>query len=113
MRFTVRVTSAFEREFRRLQRRYRGLPDDIRPFLTRLEDGDFTADDAIPGFANRIYKARIASTDQQRGKSGGFRTVYYLRGDSGEVFLLSIYAKAKREDISADRIRKVLKDLGL
>jgi hypothetical protein len=40
-----------------------------------------------------------------RGKSGGGRTVYYVMLDDEAVYLLVAYAKADKEDLTADEKR--------
>lgn len=45
------------------------------------------------------------------GKSGGVRVVYLLRTEEGEIYLLTLYAKAKSESIPLavlKEIRRVL-----
>ncbi len=48
-----------------------------------------------------IRKLRIASSDMQRGKSGGFRLLYKLITDEKTVYavLLFIYAKTDQDDV--------------
>ena len=48
------------------------------------------------------------------GKSGGYRTVHYLGGGDVPVFLLALYAKNVRADLSAtdrNRLRSLLGEL--
>jgi len=47
----------------------------------------------------------------KRGKSGGFRVIYYLSNHI--VFLLTIYAKAKREEIAIKDIKEALSELDM
>ena len=61
--------------------------------------------DAIPGFAHQVYKVRIPSIDQQRGKRGGFRIVYFVMTREEEIYLLSIYAKAGNENIRKEELQ--------
>lgn len=44
------------------------------------------------------------SSDRQRGKSSGYRVIYYLKTTSF-IFLVEIYPKSEREDISAQELR--------
>jgi hypothetical protein len=46
----------------------------------------------------------------QRGKSGGFRVIYYLRTET-HTFLLTIYIKTEREDISAEEILQLIAEV--
>ena len=100
--------SSFQKAFSRLKRKYRNIEKDIQPLLFRLENGNFSHDSALPGFEGLVYKARVASSDQGRGKRGGFRIVYYCVTEKQEVRLLTIYAKAQQENISPQEIRQLL-----
>ena len=48
-----------------------------------------------------------------KGKSGGFRIIYYLRSSDNTIYLLTIYAKAYKEDIDPVEIKALLKKIGL
>jgi mRNA-degrading endonuclease RelE of RelBE toxin-antitoxin system len=66
--------------------------------------------DKIPDIGHDVYKVRLANPSAQRGKSGGFRVIYYVQvADS--VFLLKIYSKTEQNDISADDIRRIVQEL--
>jgi len=34
--------------------------------------------DPIPGLCGKVYKLRLASSGLERGKSGGYRIIYYF-----------------------------------
>ncbi|CAK8725613.1 hypothetical protein KKHLCK_17175 [Candidatus Electrothrix laxa] len=82
------------------------------PLLEKLEVGQLLGD-AVSGFDNKIYKMRVPSSDQKKGKSGGFRVIYYIVLDENEIVLLTIYAKAKQSDIKDNDIRNILKKIDL
>lgn len=77
-----------------------------------IEEGELPGD-PIPGLLDKVYKARCASSDMKRGKSGGYRVIYYLEGRDSKIYLLSIYSKAQRENIPVDEILQILKEMGL
>jgi mRNA-degrading endonuclease RelE of RelBE toxin-antitoxin system len=52
---------------------------------------------------------RIANSDARRGKSGGYRTIYYLPS-AERVVLLTIYSKSDQADISAKEIGRIIED---
>lgn len=56
-----------------------------------------------------VYKVRIQSTDQAKGKRGGYRMLYYLR-TSRFIALLRIYPKSARSDLPAEVIRRIIED---
>jgi 3-hydroxyacyl-CoA dehydrogenase len=45
------------------------------------------------------------------GKSGGMRIVYVTRIEAGEVYLLTLYAKSKSENISLDTLKEIRRAL--
>ena len=50
-----------------------------------------------------IRKLRWAASG--RGKRGGMRTIYFYHAGAGAIYLLTAYAKATREDLTAADIR--------
>lgn len=62
----------------------------------------------IPG-SGGIRKLRWAG--KGRGKRGGLRVVYYWRNSSGEIWLLSIYAKNEMENIPLNELRELRKEI--
>ena len=55
-----------------------------------------------------IRKVRFGA--KGKGKSGGARMIYYLAIGNGEIFMLGIYAKNEKVDLSPAEL-KVLKNL--
>jgi hypothetical protein len=56
-----------------------------------------------------VRKTRLKSATS--GKRGGFRVCYYFHDvDLGEIFLITIYAKNEKEDLTQDE-KKDLKEL--
>jgi hypothetical protein len=54
------------------------------------------------------YKIRLAVESKGKGKSGGARviTCYYVHGNT--VYLLSIYDKGEKDNISEEKIAELL-----
>ncbi len=72
-----RVESAptFERDLKRLARRYPQIRNDIEPIIDRLAAGE-TPGDRVRGVQSIVYKVRVANSDARRGKSGGCSSRY-------------------------------------
>ncbi|MEC4988478.1 MAG: type II toxin-antitoxin system RelE/ParE family toxin, partial [Oscillatoria sp. PMC 1068.18] len=102
----VSFTDRFAKEVRRLSKRYRRIRDDIQPIIDQLEIGELPGD-KIPNMDYTIFKVRVRNSDVQKGKSGGYRVIYYLKTDI-EVILVTIYSKSDRSDIAADEIGEIL-----
>lgn len=75
-------------------------------FFIACDPGDHPV---IPG-AGGFRKARWARPGQ--GKSGGFRVIYFFIAPPGRVYMASIFAKARKETLSAAD-RNVLAKLAL
>ncbi|WP_339136895.1 MAG: type II toxin-antitoxin system RelE/ParE family toxin [Candidatus Electrothrix sp. GW3-4] len=110
--YSVKITDTFARETKKLAKKYRHIREDFLPLLDQLESGQFIGD-AVAGFENKVYKARVASSDQKKGKSGGFRVIYYIILNDKEILLLTVYAKSKQNDIKENHISEMIKSLGL
>ena len=108
---TVQVYYAphFTRRFKRLHKSYRALPHDLAPLIRQLEAGE-TPGDQVPGIRYAVYKVRLSNTSAAKGKSGGYRVLYYLQ-TADRVILLSIYAKTQQVDMSAEEIRRLIEFL--
>jgi mRNA-degrading endonuclease RelE of RelBE toxin-antitoxin system len=48
---------------------------------------------------------------QGRGKSGGYRVIYYWRARAGEIWLLTIYAKSEEQSIPAHVLRALKEEV--
>ena len=110
--YSVKITDTFARETKKLAKKYRHIKKDFLPLLDRLEAG-LLVGDAVSGFDNKLYKVRVASSDQNKGKRGGFRVIYYIVSDNNEILLLTIYAKAKQANIKDSDVRRMLEQLEL
>ncbi|MEG3850586.1 type II toxin-antitoxin system RelE/ParE family toxin [Microcoleus sp. herbarium13] len=74
--------------------------------LEQLQLGDFLGDQ-IPGIGSPVMKVRIINSDTQKGKSGGYRLIYWI-SSTKLIVLLDIYSKSDREDIEIDEIRQII-----
>ena len=96
----------FFRAARKLQKRYPHLFDDVDALADQLEAGEKPGD-RLQGLEYKAYRVRIQNRDAQRGKSGGFRIIYYLEGDHQVVFI-TIYSKSDQSDIPTEKLRRFI-----
>jgi mRNA-degrading endonuclease RelE of RelBE toxin-antitoxin system len=105
----VGISSEAQRDIKHLRRKYPAVTSEVLKLVEQLEN-DERPGDKIPGVGYDVYKVRLPNPSAQRGKSGGFRVIYYVQlADS--VFLLRIYSKTEETDISPEKIRRVLENL--
>ena len=64
---------------------------------------EFAADGVIIPASGGIRKLRWAASG--RGKRGGARIIYYFANAAGRIFLLDIYAKNEKENLTADELK--------
>jgi hypothetical protein len=77
--------------------------DERGEFATYLAD-HAEAGDVVPG-SGGIRKVRWRRTGS--GKSGGVRVIYYTRTIEEEIVLLTLYAKAKTDNITGAKLKEI------
>ncbi len=102
----VEASQTFSRNLRTLAKKYRSIRNDIQPVIEQLEQGEFPGDQ-IPGVGYAVFKMRVRNSDTQKGKSGGYRLIYYVKTAMG-IILLTIYAKSEQVDVAAEDIRNII-----
>jgi mRNA-degrading endonuclease RelE of RelBE toxin-antitoxin system len=104
MRVEAAVT--FTRKLDILAKKYRKIYQDVQPVIEQLEQGELLGDQ-IPNIGYPVYKMRIRNSSMQKGKSGGYRLIYYLK-TAHSIILLTIYTKSEQVNIAADDIRAII-----
>ncbi|MBD1826755.1 type II toxin-antitoxin system RelE/ParE family toxin [Microcoleus vaginatus GB1-A2] len=85
----VEVSPTFNRNLRALAKKYRSIRNDIQPVIEQLEKGELPGDQ-IPDIGYAVFKLRVRNSDTQKGKSGGYRLIYYVK-TAMAIILLTIY----------------------
>ncbi len=104
----VTFTPEFKRNLRVLAKKYRHIRSDVDPVITQIQTGDFVGDQ-IPRTGYTLFKVRIRNSDIQKGKRSGYRLIYYLKTRI-DVILVTMYSKLDQSDISAEQIRRILRE---
>ena len=102
-------TPEFKRNVRALAKKYPHIHSDLQPLIDQLQSGEWVGDQ-VQGTGYTIFKVRIRNKDAARGKSGGYRIIYYVKTPM-IVILVTIYSKTEQADISPAQIRKILAQL--
>lgn len=105
----VSFTSEFQKAVKKLRKKYPQIQQDIQPLLDLLLHGE-TPGDQIQSIGNTVYKVRVANRDAKRGKSGGYRVIYYIH-TSTQIILLTIYSKSDRADMPSQVIQELIAGL--
>ncbi|MBP6312639.1 MAG: type II toxin-antitoxin system RelE/ParE family toxin [Flavobacteriales bacterium] len=109
MSYVVDLSHTFKREAKRLAKRYATFTDDLEDLIDTLEVNPHQG----IGLGGNCYKIRLAIRSKGKGKSGGARVITCVVAVRETVYLLSIYDKSDYESLSSDRVKDLLKELGI
>jgi hypothetical protein len=102
----IAITPRFQRDLRELAKRYRSIRSDIQPLIDQLQAGEIPGD-RIAGIKYQVFKVRVKNSNIQKGKSGGYRVIYYLKNAQG-IILTTIYSKSDLTDVSNEIIEQAI-----
>jgi len=102
------ITSVnFEKEAKRMIRKYRSLSYEIATLIESLSE-NATLGTAI---GKDCYKIRLAIKSKGKGKSGGARVITCVIALKDSVVLLSIYDKSEHENIDDKDLERLLNEI--
>lgn len=104
----VLASATFKQNLRTLAKKYHSIRDDIQPMIEQLEQGEL-AGDQIPSIGYTVFKLRVRNSDIQKGKSGGYRLIYYVKTATA-IILLTIYTKSEQVDMTVKDIQSIITD---
>jgi mRNA-degrading endonuclease RelE of RelBE toxin-antitoxin system len=109
MSYKIIPTSEFEKELKKLAKKYPSLKNDLEVLVQSLTINP-TQGTAL---GSNCYKIRLAIASKGKGKSGGARLITFVKLIKEVVLLITIYDKSVKENISAkelnDRLKPYLK----
>jgi mRNA-degrading endonuclease RelE of RelBE toxin-antitoxin system len=102
----VEASAYFQQDLKILTKRYRQVRQDIQPILDQLQLGELPGDQ-VSGIGYTVFKVRVRNSAIQKGKSGGYRLIYYLK-TAERIILITIYSKSDQGDIAANEVRAII-----
>ncbi len=102
----IALTPRFQKDLRDLVKRYRSIRQDLQTLIELLQSGEVPGDE-VAGAKYQIFKVRLKNSDTQKGKSGGYRVIYYLK-TSQAIILVTIYFKSDFSDVSNETINEAI-----
>lgn len=105
MNFNVKTISVFERQAKRLIKKFPSLKQEIQQLIKELKE----APQKGTKIGHNCYKIRIAISSKGKGKSGGARIITHLIYKYNTIYLISIYDKSAIENLSDKEIAELLK----
>jgi len=107
MNYKVLTIPPFDRQMKRLSKKYPSLKTEYSALVEELEENP---EKGIP-MCNNCFKIRMAIVSKGRGKSGGARIITHFYIENKTVFLLAIYDKSEQADISDKELKELLLEI--
>ena len=95
-----------QQDLRKLAKRYRSIRQDLTPLVEQLQQGK-TPGDRISGNKYQVIKVRLKNSNIQKGKSAGYRVIYYLKTKTA-IILVTIYSKSDLTDLPNKVIEEII-----
>lgn len=112
MNYNLSSTWLFDKETKRLAKKYKSLKKDLVQFIGELKINPHSGID----LGNGLRKIRMRISDKNKGKSGGARIITFtviVSAEEAKIHLICIYDKSERDTMSLDEIHLILKESGL
>lgn len=104
----ILLTSRFKKDLSQLAKRYRSIRKDLDPLVEQLKSGEILGD-RLSGLNNQVFKVRLKNSDIQKGKSAGYRVIYYIKTETS-IVLVTIYSKSDISDLQNTVIENIIED---
>lgn len=104
MSYNVLPIPPFDRQLKRLSKKYPSLKQEFFELIERLEENP----EQGTSLGNNCYKIRVAIQSKGKGKSGGARVITNFVIAEETVYLLSIYDKSDKENLSDKELNELL-----
>lgn len=103
MSYSVASIPLFDKQVKRLAKKYPSLKQDLAGLIQQLinqpEQGTV--------LGNGFYKIRLAITSKGKGKSGGARVITYVKVAADTVYLTSIFEKSENSTITDKELQQI------
>ncbi len=104
MDYSVLYTPDFEKQLKKLSKKYPSIGSDLAVLSQTLAKEPFHG----VALGNGCYKIRMAITSKAQGKSGGARIITCVVVRESEIYLAAIYDKSKKETIDDKELKRIV-----
>jgi len=109
MSYSIIPTHRFEKELKRLSKKFPSLKNEFSELITSIIKNPATG----TFIGNNCYKIRLAIASKGKGKSGGTRVITYLYIETETVYLLTIYDKGEKTNLKPNELKEMINSLEL
>ncbi len=107
MSFEVKTISVFEKQFKRLVKKYPSLKLELFELIQLLK----SSPEQGTSLGKNCFKIRIPIKSKGKGKSGGARIIATIVYTGQTVYLLTIYDKSEKTSLSNTELIELLRDI--
>ncbi len=104
MNYNVKSINLFEKQTKRLMKKYPSLKNELIQLVEELE---VQPNQGI-SIGGNCYKIRLAIASKGKGKSGGARVITNFVINNNTVYLLSIYDKSEKDNLTDTELAALL-----
>ena len=105
MNYEVASIPIFDKQVKRLIKKYPSLKKDLSDLVESLVDSPNQG----KALGNNFFKIRLAIASKGKGKSGGARIITYLKITATTVYLATIYDKSDQGSISDKELEQLFR----
>lgn len=107
MSYKITSIYGFEKEVKRLSKKYPSLKNELKTLVEEMRDNPFLG----TPIGKNCFKIRMAIASKGKGKSGGARIITHIHIHASTIFLISIYDTSEQSDITDSELDNRLKSI--
>jgi mRNA-degrading endonuclease RelE of RelBE toxin-antitoxin system len=107
MSYNVISVAPFDRQLKQLAKKYPSLKKEYSDLIDSLEQNPRTG----TPLGKNCYKIRLSIASKGKGKSGGARVITNFVVTEKTVFLLAIYDKSEKENLTDKELEQLLEQI--
>ncbi|HSF54780.1 MAG TPA: hypothetical protein VLA71_13580 [Algoriphagus sp.] len=107
MSFKLIPTSNFLKELKKLKKKYPSIESDLEVLGNQLFKNPHSG---VEVYKN-CFKIRFSIKSKGKGKSGGGRLITWVKVEKERIYLLSIFDKSEKENVTDQYLKALLESL--
>ena len=104
MSYNISLSDRFQKDAKRLSKKYVSFKSDILKLIQELEENPIQGDN----LGKSCYKVRLKIESKKKGKAEGARVITYIHVSQEDVYLLTVYDKSDRDSLEKGELEELL-----
>jgi mRNA-degrading endonuclease RelE of RelBE toxin-antitoxin system len=104
MSYSIKTIPQFDRQLKRLIKKYPSFKADFAAFVPNLREHPTQG----TSIGKNCFKIRLAVSSKGKGKSGGARVITNFIITDATVYLLAIYDKSEKDNLTDKELNELL-----